>query len=75
MKYILISILTLTASGCAYVPLAVDKGAKLNDEAVKSAEFTICNAASIGSIRRAYGDRIEVWKNLCSQGNRFEPIN
>lgn len=62
-------VFALVASGCAYVPVAVDKASQANDEAVTSAEFVICRGASIGSIRRAFGDRPDVWAGLC-----LEPI-
>ena len=67
MRLYLSALLTLTLSGCAYVPVAIDRAAAANDEAVTSAEWVICKGASIGSIRRAYGDRPEVWAQLCKE--------
>jgi hypothetical protein len=65
---------TLMLSGCAYVPVAIDRAAAANDEAVTSAEWVICKGASVGSIRRAYGDRPEVWAELCREGAATELV-
>lgn len=74
MKLYWSALLTLTLSGCAYVPVAIDRAADASDEAVKSAEFIICKGASVGSIRRAYGDRPEVWAELCRESAAVEIV-
>jgi len=53
-------------SGCATIGTAVEKGADANDSAVQAAEFTLCQGASVGSIRRAFGTRPEIWRELCA---------
>lgn len=67
---ILIAALALLG-GCASV---IQRAAEANDSALESAEWTICNGASVGSIRRAYGsaDRAAVWRQLCDQAG-FDP--
>lgn len=75
MKFLTIAclLLLLTLPGCAQLGPLVNRGAEANDRAVQAAEFTICNAASVGSIRRAYGDRVSVWQDLCARGGEFAP--
>lgn len=54
-------------SGCATLP---QSAAKVEDQAVVAAEWTLCNAISVGAWRRAYaGDpvRTEAWLQLCDQ--------
>lgn len=65
----------LTLSGCATVNRVLDFGAAVNDEAVDSAQFTLCNAASIGSIRREFDtpEKVETWKRLCANDTDFTP--
>lgn len=45
-------------------------GAQVADEARISAEWTLCNAISVGAWSRAYGsdyNKAEAWKILCSK--------
>ena len=58
-------------SGCSLDNFA-RKGAEYNDKAVTAAKFTLCWGASIGSIRREFGDDPEVWKLLCAQADDLE---
>lgn len=75
MKYslILASLLSLSVTGCAgfdTVKTAVAvEGAKAADDVRQSAEWTLCDAISVGAWRRAYaGDPVKAdgWKNLCT---------
>lgn len=46
------------------------EGARAADEARKAAEWTLCDAISVGAWRRAYGAdpaRADGWKRLCAQ--------
>lgn len=70
----LLAILALALSGCAQygvVKTAVAvEGAKAADEVRASAEWTLCDAISVGAWRRAYaGDttKADGWKALCAQ--------
>ena len=75
----LICILTaaMLVSACGFTPegnlirsAVADKGAQAYDEGLGNAEWYICNAASIGSIRRRYGtseDRAALYRSLCKQ--------
>ena len=51
-------------------------GAALNDDILDAAEFTICYGASVGSIRRRFGDpeRSDVWQALCNLKDDFAPV-
>lgn len=62
----------LSSAGCAYVPVAVDRAADANDDAVRSAEWVLCKGASVGSIRRAFNDRPDVWADLCRESAAAE---
>ena len=44
------------------------KGAELSDDALVDAEWWVCYAASIGSVKRRYGatvERAETYKDFC----------
>lgn len=67
-------LLTLLLAGCAGLDTAqtavAQTGAKAADEARQTAEWTLCNAISVGAWRRAYaGDdaRAQGWAALCAQ--------
>jgi hypothetical protein len=66
-------------NGCSTLGPAVDQAiagaAKANDEAIRSAEFTLCSGASVGAVRRAYGspERAKVWQDLCNSTDQFIP--
>lgn len=61
-------------SGCAAFDtaqtVAADRGARAADEARQTAEWTLCNAISVGAWRRAYAAdpaRAKAWASLCAQ--------
>lgn len=62
-------ILLVFISGCSTVGLVTDSASKANDEALKSAEFTICFAASVGSIERRYNTKslAKARRELCNR--------
>jgi hypothetical protein len=67
MKTVLVFAIFILLVGCASIP---QQGAKITDEVVTTAEWTLCNAISVGAWRRAYaGDpnRMEGWLLLCDQ--------
>jgi len=76
MNQILIAFLTIILTGCVTLNDGIRMAAETNDKAVKTAEFTICYGATIGSIRRSYGspDRQQVWKDLCNGKDNFVPV-
>lgn len=78
MKIFILVIAAVLLSGCAAMDMFKEKAAELNDEGLISAEFTICKAASIGSIMRRYGlseEKAKAWKVLCtSDGNAASTI-
>ncbi len=67
MKCILLFVYLGIASGCASLSDIGSKGAEINDTAVDTAVFTLCWGASVGSIRREFGNKPEVWTALCSK--------
>lgn len=68
-------LLVFFLSGCSVLDVIADKGGVVNDEALSTAEFMICNGASVGSIRRHYGtpEKAEVWSKLCNSRDSFMP--
>ena len=73
MKTLLAILLFSMLAGCAgfdTVKTAVAvEGAKAADDMRQSAEWTLCDAISVGAWRRAYaGDpaKAEGWKQLCA---------
>ena len=68
--------LALALGGCSYIPFydtataAISvEGANSADEALKNAEWTLCNAATIGSVNRRYGGSkvlSNAYRTLCS---------
>ena len=66
---------SLTA--CSAMDRIVSVGAKANDQALDAAEFTICKAATVGSIRRRYGSKEQAatWRGLCDsiEKDNFSP--
>ncbi len=58
-------------TGCSLSDIGI-KGAEINDTAVDTAVFTLCWGASIGSIRREFGDNPETWKALCANEDGLE---
>lgn len=70
----LAAMLVLLLSGCASFDaaqsIAADRTARAADEARQTAEWTLCNAISVGAWRRAYAAdpaRAEGWRRLCAQ--------
>lgn len=66
---------SLTLGGCGFTPygdaardIASEKGAQAMDEGLVNAEWFICNAASIGSIKRRYGrtaESAQAYNGIC----------
>ena len=66
MKILILLLLLL--SGCSMLDKAVDVGAKANDELVDNSITTICNIASVGSIKRKFNTKQlkDIWNELCA---------
>ena len=71
---IILSLLLL--SGCETMSKIMDFAGDVNDEALISAEATICRAASIGSVLRRYDteEKAKAWKELCTSDTDSVPI-
>ncbi len=72
----------LLLAGCGFTPqgdmiraAAKTGGAQVMDEGLNNAEWYICQAASIGAVRRRYGkpELSDAYRKLCDQagGNLF----
>lgn len=62
---LLLAAAVLIMVGCTTLPEAAQKGAEINDGAVDTAIWTLCYGASVGAIRREFGQRPDVWLTLC----------
>jgi len=71
-------ILSLSLVGCAATIGAVERrGANIMDEGLVASEFIICQAASVGSIQRRYGQSSEMssaWRALCLTDRDNAPV-
>lgn len=70
MNKLIITVITISLlTGCSTIMRVVDTAAQVNDDAIKTAEFTICNAASVGSIERRYNnaDLLKARKAICDR--------
>ncbi len=67
MKIFIVLVIALFTSGCATFGVIQQRAAMLNDEAIDGAIFTICYAASVGSVRRKFNspDAIKRYNELC----------
>ncbi len=68
MKLIAGYFMMLLLSGCGTLGDVVQTGREANDTAVDAAIFTLCEGASVGSIRREFGARANDWEALCDDG-------
>lgn len=66
--------LTVLLTGCAGYGAVksgvASYGAKAADESRMAAEWTICNAISVGAWKRAYGanpEKADAWRRLCAE--------
>ena len=76
-SYLIVAVISIFGliSGCSTMRRAISEGAKINDEALNVAEFTICKGATVGSVRRHYSTpkQAEIWKALCNSVDDFSP--
>ena len=76
---------TLFLASCGFTPQGdairqgvATYGAQAYDEGLQNAEWFMCNAASIGSIKRKYGvsqKMAEAYKSLCGSGEEADVIS
>lgn len=74
MKTLLAMAIIALLAGCATwdaaQSVAAQRSARAADEARETAEWTLCQAITVGAWRRAYGNdpaRADGWSRLCSQ--------
>jgi len=63
-------------SGCSMLGKIAEIGKGANDEALKTSEFTICKATSVGAIMRRFNTKklAEAWINLCTTSTDAFPV-
>lgn len=72
----LVAMMLISLAGCGFTPQGDlvrdairDKGAQAYDEGLENSLWFICNAASIGSVRRRFGgsaDSASAYRALCA---------
>ncbi len=74
-KILIMALSVAMLSGCSTLARIVDYGAAANSEAVEASVFTLCEGASVGSIRRQFttAEEVETWKRLCNSKTEFSP--
>lgn len=75
MKYAIVA-LALSLSACGFTPegdvtraAVKDKGAQAYDEGLANSLWFLCNAASVGSIRRTFGRNMDAYNAICSNAD------
>ena len=68
MKNLILVLALVSISGCTTI---ANKAADWNDDALKTSEFTICRAASVGAVLRRYNTKelSQAWVKLCIDSN------
>ena len=66
--------LALAVSGCGFTPqgelvrgVVREKGAQAYDEGLANSLWFMCNAASVGSIRRTFGNNMAAYNAICAE--------
>ena len=72
----------MTLAGCGTFDTVKEvvavKGAEIMDDTLNDSEWFICNGASVGSVRRRYGDssdRSFAWRQLCEPKTNATVLN
>lgn len=73
MKSIFV-LVALLLSGCGLTPqgdlargVVKEKGAQVYDEGLANSLWFMCSAASVGSIRRTFGQNMDAYNAICSE--------
>ncbi len=68
-KLLLIAAVAISLGGCSVISGVFDKAADANDQAIESAIFTVCKAASVGSVKRKFNtsELMAKYNVICSQ--------
>lgn len=82
MKKLAIISVALALSACGITPqgdlvrdAVRERGAEAYDEGLANSLWFVCSAASVGSIRRTFGSRMDAYNSLCSEAAlRLDPV-
>ena len=77
MRYLVLSSL-LILGGCGFTPQGdfirsqvSERGAQAMDEGLRNSEWFLCQAASVGSIKRRYsGEKASAYTELCEDNSQ-----
>jgi predicted small secreted protein len=74
MKFAVVVLIALSLSGCGFTAqgdfardVVRDKGAQAYDEGLMNSIWFICNAASVGSVRRIFGKSMTAYNDICME--------
>lgn len=59
----------LSLTACSAFDKVIDKGAEANDEAIRVSLTTICQGASVGSVKRQFNtpELVKLYNQLCKK--------
>jgi uncharacterized lipoprotein len=66
----------IVLSGCTSAEVGLRQAKGVADDALNAAEFTLCQAATVGSIKRRYGNnpaKLQAWSFLCAPNVTITP--
>ena len=69
INVVLVIGISLAASACSMLDDIAGKGAEANDEAIRVSLFTLCQGASVGSVKRQFNtpEMTELYNKLCKK--------
>lgn len=75
LSAVMLALMAAALVGCAGLPAqAIDRAARVQDEAATVAEVALCRGMSIGAWMRRYGtsaERARAWQVLCEDGQHL----
>jgi hypothetical protein len=77
MRLIIVSVVAMLVAGCGSFGRLQERGAEVADQGLEGGVWTICYAASIGSIRRRFGtsaDRAAAYELFCEAEWNLETV-
>lgn len=74
---LMLFVLSLTVGCAQQLHQFATKSASVADSALSASEWGVCTAATVGSVRRAYGtspEKAKAWQTFCAQPTNIIPI-